>query len=325
MSHYNHLTTKERCCIVHFKKLGWSITKIANELGRNKSTISRELKRNTIDNSYNVSKAEQLYENRRKNCGAIGKRLNTKLVDYISSKLDLGWSPEQINGRLMLDYPSDNQMHISFKTIYNWIYDKFLIKGDLNKLRRKGKSRKPKETRGKFNTGKSIKERPKEVRKRKTVGHWELDTVVSSRGKSKACLATIVERKTRFAFAVHIPNRKSETFNKALFSVLKNLSGNLVKSLTVDRGKEFAKYKDIEEQLKTNVYFADPYSSWQRGTNENTNGLIREYFPKKFDFSTISQKEVDYALNLLNNRPRKCLNFKTPYEAFISEIDMCCT
>lgn len=106
---------------------------------------------------------------------------------------------------------------------------------------------------------------------------------------------------------------------------MKELPKNLIKSLTVDRGKEFARYEEIEEELETSVYFADPYSSWQRGTNENTNGLIREYFPKKFNFSTINQNEVDQVLNLLNNRPRKCLGFKTPYEAFMVEFNRCCT
>jgi IS30 family transposase len=325
MSHYNHLTTKEGCCIVHFKKLGWAVKDIANELGRDRSTIYRELKRNTIDNKYSATKAGELYRNRRSNCGAKGKKQTNNLVEYINAKLQLGWSPEQIEGRLTHDYPLDNQMRISFKTIYNWIYDRFLIKGDLTRLRRKGKSRKPKETRGKFNTGKSIKERPKEVRKREIAGHWELDTVVSSRGKSKACLATFVERKTRFLYAVLMPNRKAVTLNNALFSALSNLPKTIIKSLTVDRGKEFAKYEDIEKYLETDVYFADPYSSWQRGTNENTNGLLREYFPKKFNFNTTDQDEVNHVLNLLNHRPRKCLGYKTPYEAFINELNKCCT
>ena len=146
---------------------------------------------------------------------------------------------------------------------------------------RKGKSLKPKETRGKFNIGNIIKQRLKEVRKRNSIGHWEFDTVVSSRGKSKACLATFVERKTRLTKI----------------------------RLIVDRGKEFASYLEFEKKLNVNVYFADPYSSWQRGANENTNGLLRKFFPKKFDFSTITQNDVDIVENILNNRPRKCLGY----------------
>ena len=180
----------------------------------------------------------------------------------------------------------------------------------------KGKSLNPKETRGKFNIGKSIKDRPKEVRKRETIGHWELDTVVSSRGKSKACLSTFVERKSRFLIAQVMENRKSSTFNFHCFTAFKDIPTNLIKTFTVDRGKEFAGYVDIENTLNIDVYFADAYASWQRGTNENTNGLLREFYPKKFDFSSINQKELDNIVTIINNRPRKCLGYKTPAEVF---------
>ena len=253
MSHYHHLTTKERCCIVHFIELGWSLNKIAKELNRSTSTISREIKRNSIYGIYQANKAQEVYEKRRNNCGSKGKKHNFKLIKYINSKLQLGWSPEQIKGRMEYEFPNNLKMRISFKTIYIWIYNEFLIKGDLSKLRHKGKSRSPVETRGRFNKGRSIKQRPKEAKKRKIAGHWELDTIVSSRGKSKACLATIVERKTRFLFAVHMPNRKSSSYNEALINCLKYLPKNLVRSLAVDRGKEFAKYQEIEKELKTDV------------------------------------------------------------------------
>ncbi len=308
-------------------------------------------------------------------------------------------------------------MKIGFKTIYRWLYQKIIAKGNVNRLRRKGKSLKPKETRGKFNIGKSIKDRPKEVRKRETIGHWELDTVVSSRGKSKACLSTFVERKSRFLIAQVMENRKSSTlretighweldtvvssrgkskaclstfverksrfliaqvmenrksstFNFHCFTAFKDIPCDLIKTFTVDRGKEFARYVDIENTLNIDVYFADAYASWQRGTNENTNGvdrgkefaryvdientlnidvyfadayaswqrgtnentngLLREFYPKKFDFSsisqqeldhivtviTISQQELDHIVTVINNRPRKCLGYKTPAEVF---------
>ena len=208
-------------------------------------------------------------------------------------------------------------MKIGFKTIYRWLYQKIIAKGNVNRLRRKGKSLKPKETRGKFNIGKSIKDRPKEVRKRETIGHWELDTVVSSRGKSKACLSTFVERKSRFLIAQVMENRKSSTFNFHCFTAFKDIPTNLIKTFTVDRGKEFAGYVDIENTLNIDVYFADAYASWQRGTNENTNGLLREFYPKKFDFSSINQKELDNIVTIINNRPRKCLGYKTPAEVFV--------
>lgn len=313
---YKHITTNERCCIANFLSLGLSLRKIAKHLNRNVSTISREVKRNSTNGKYLAHIACENYAKNRKNCGAKGKSSNPTLIKYIEDGLEKTWSPEQIAGRLRLDYQDDKSMKIGFKTIYRWLYQKIIAKGNVNRLRRKGKSLKPKETRGKFNIGKSIKDRPKEVRKRETIGHWELDTVVSSRGKSKACLSTFVERKSRFLIAQVMENRKSSTFNFHCFTAFKDIPTNLIKTFTVDRGKEFAGYVDIENTLNIYVYFADAYASWQRGTNENTNGLLREFYPKKFDFSSINQKELDNIVTIINNRPRKCLGYRTPAEVF---------
>ena len=313
---YKHITTNERCCIANFLSLGLSLRKIAKHLNRNVSTISREVKRNSTNGKYLAHIACENYAKNRKNCGAKGKSSNPTLIKYIEDGLEKTWSPEQIAGRLRLDYQDDKSMKIGFKTIYRWLYQKIIAKGNVNRLRRKGKSLKPKETRGKFNIGKSIKDRPKEVRKRETIGHWELDTVVSSRGKSKACLSTFVERISRFLIAQVMENRKSLTLNFHCFTAFKDIPTNLIKTFTVDRGKEFAGYVDIENTLNIDVYFADAYASWQRGTNENTNGLLREFYPKKFDFSSINQKELDNIVTIINNRPRKCLGYKTPAEVF---------
>ncbi len=319
---YKHITINERCCIVEYLKLGWSLSKIARELNRDKSSISREIKRNNLNGKYTAHIAQDQYEIRRIKCKPYGKSANASLVSYIQDKLNDHWSPEQISGRIKLELK--NQA-ISFSTIYSWLYNGILKQCSVKLLRRKGKSLKPKETRGKFNIGKTISKRPKEVRKRKVIGHWELDTVVSSRGKSKACLSTFVERKTRVTKIRLMPNRKSITFNEHCIKALRQFSNTALKTLTVDRGKEFAGYSELEENLNVEVFFADPYSSWQRGTNENTNGLIREFFPKKFDFSTITQDDVDIVENILNNRPRKCLGYKTPLEVFNEEQAKCCT
>ena len=313
---YKHITINERCCIASFLDLGWSIRKIAKHLDRNASTISREIKRNSVNGKYLAHIANDNYVSNRLLCGAKGKLNNSKLIEYVENGLNKTWSPEQIAGRLRLDYQDNSSMKISFKTIYRWIYKKIIVKGNISKLRRKGKSLKPKETRGKFNIGKSIKDRPKDVRKREIVGHWELDTVVSSRGKSKACLSTFVERKSRYLIAQVMDNRKSTTFNLHCFKAFEPISSKLIKTFTVDRGKEFARYNEIEKTLNIDVYFADPYASWQRGTNENTNGLLREFYPKKFDFATITQNDLDIMVNIINNRPRKCLEYKTPAEVF---------
>lgn len=285
--------------------------KFAKYLNRNASTISRETRRNSVNEKYLAHIANEIYLNNRTNCEAKGKSSNYKLIEYIEHGLNKTWSPEQIVGSLRLDYKDDKSMKVGFKTIYRWVYKNIIVKGDAKKLRRKGKSLKQKETRGKFNIGKSIKNRPKDIRKIESAGHWELDTVVSSRGKSKARLSTFVERKNRYLIAQVMDNRKSTTFNLLCFKVFEPISNKLIKTFAVDRGKEFAGYNEIEKTLNIDVYFADPYASWQRGTNENTNGLLREFYPKKFDFSTITQNKLDVVVNIINNRPRKCLGYKT--------------
>ena len=247
---YKHITINERCCIANFLGLGWSIRKIAKHLNRNASTISREIRRNSVNGKYLAHIANEIYLNNRMNCGAKGKSSNYKLIEYIENGLNKTWSPEQIAGRLRLESKDDKSMKIGFKTIYRWIYKNIIIKGDVKKLRRKGKSLKSKETRGKFNIGKSIKNRPKDIRKRESIGHWELDTVVSSRGKSKACLSTFVERKSRYLIAQVMDDRKSATFNLHCFEAFESISNTLIKTFTVDRGKEFAGYNEIEKRLK---------------------------------------------------------------------------
>ena len=311
---YKHITIDERCCIANFLDLGWSIRKIAKHLNRNASTISREIRRNSVNGKYLAHIANGIYLNNRMNCGAKGKSSNYKLIEYIEHGLNKTWPPEQIVGSLRLDYKDDKSMKVGFKTIYRWVYKNIIVKGDVKKLRRKGKSLKQKETRGKFNIGKSIKNRPKDIRKIESAGHWELDTVVSSRGKSKARLSTFVERKNRYLIAQVMDNRKSTTFNLLCFKVFEPISNKLIKTFAVDRGKEFTGYNEIEKTLNIDVYFAGPYASWQRGTNENTNGLLREFYPKKFDFSTITQNKLDVVVNIINNRPRKCLGYKTSTE-----------
>jgi IS30 family transposase len=192
--------------------------------------------------------------------------------------------------------------------------------GDLSCLRQKGKRRKPRETRGRFNIGTSIHQRPKEVKRRETFGHWELDTVVSSRGKSKGCLATFVERQTRFYVAIKIENRSATEMYRAISELYKLFPKDTFKTYTVDRGKEFACYSKVEADLKVPVYFADAYSSWQRGSNENANGLLREFFPKKTDLARVSDEEINEALCLINHRPRKCLGWKTSFELFHEKL-----
>lgn len=223
------------------------------------------------------------------------------------------WSPEQIVGRLF-----DGEL--SFKSIYRWINNNLLHFPALSFLRQKGKRQNPKETRGRFNVGKTISQRPKEVSTRETFGHWEADTVVSSRGKSKGCIASFVERKSRYYICFLIPDRSAKSMEYAIKQLITSLSENTVKTITVDRVKEFSCYKNIESSFGVSIYFADPYSAWQRGSNENSNGLLREFFPKRTDLEKVTQIELNYALNSINLRPRKCLNWKMPFEIFSLEV-----
>ena len=199
-------------------------------------------------------------------------KVTYEILENIKEKPPSKWSPEQIVGRLYKGI-------LSFKTIYKWIYSG-VIDFNISKLRRKGKSRKSEETRGKFNIGTSIRKRLKNIRYRISFGHWELDTVVSSRGKSKGCLATFVERKTRFYIALPMKDGIKDSMFEAINKLVKSLPKEALKRFTSDRGKEFACYDEVEK-LAIDFYFAAPYSAWQRGSNENSNGLLREYYPKK--------------------------------------------
>jgi IS30 family transposase len=176
-------------------------------------------------------------------------------------------------------------------------------------LRRKGKSHGVKETRGKFSKGKSIRKRDKSVYRREEAGHWEVDTVVSGQGKSKACFATFVERKTRYYIAVKMPDRKAATMAKTIIQTLSEFPSELVKTITCDRGTEFANWAEIENALNCDIYFADPYCAWQKGSNENSNGLLREFYPKGRNLSRVSPATLKRNLALINARPRKVLKF----------------
>ena len=258
-------------------------------MGRNVSTVSRELRRNCTHMydipSYYPHTAQKKYLLRRSYCHR-GMYWNEETIAYINGKLKATWSPEQIAGaKAPVPVPS-------WRTIYRWIYEKYLVNGNLKVLRRKGKTRNGKETRGKYNVGKSIRKREKSVYSRKIAGHWELDTVVSGQGKSTACFATFAERKTRFYIAVKIPDRRAATMENAVVETLSRFPQELVKTITCDRGSEFANWANIEKRLGCNVYFADPYCAWQKGSNENSNGLLREFYPKGRNLSRVSPKNA---------------------------------
>jgi IS30 family transposase len=299
---YTHLSITERSQLEILLRLGWSNRTIGKELGRHHSTIARERLRGGADGAYTTEHAQSAYIERRKSCRSSG-RFTSGLALEIEEKLLQTWSPEQIaEERRMSGKP-----FVCFKTIYRWLYAGRLAAGEVRVLRHKGKRRKPLETRGRFLVGKTISQRPKEIRKRESFGHWELDTVVSSRGNSRACAATFIERKTRQYVAVKMPDRTAHSMEVAFGVVASQYPQGTFQTATTDRGKEFACYKQLETFHGLDVYFADPYSSWQRGSNENSNGLLREFFPKGHDFAQVTDEELAHALHLINQRPRKCL------------------
>ena len=319
---YKHLSIEERSCIRKYYVDGLSYREIARLLGRNPSTISREFKRNRTHMydvpTYYPHTAQRKYLLRRSYCHR-GMFHSQEVIDYINEKLLLTWSPEQIACT-----PCELIMP-SWRTIYRWIYEKYLVNGNLKVLRRKGKTRGIKETRGKFSKGKSIRKRDKSVYSRTEAGHWEADSVVSGLGKSKACFATLAERKTRYYIAVKMPDRTAATMERTIEAVLSSFPPELVKTITCDRGTEFANWRSIEQTLGCDVYFADPYCAWQKGTNENLNGLLREFYPKGHNLSRVSPATLKRNLALLNARPRKVLSFCSPQSLWERELLKCCT
>ena len=328
MSLYTHLTIDEREQIFLLFHQGQSIRVIAKLLERSPSTISRELARNHENQNYSPSVAQSKYTKRKSNCGRNLLLKNPELKALVKKLfLNEQWSPEQIAARLKLE---KSAYTISFNTIYRAIY-----RGDLNesnlshghrgairKLRHKGKTRHTKnhiEKRGKISVTHTIHERPAAANNRSTIGHWEADTVAGKTGK--ACLVTLTDRKTRYLMVEKIEKKIAVHVRDSVIKLLSALPKNKRKSITPDRGKEFSKHSEVTEQLEEMpFYFADPHAPWQRGTNENTNGLLREYFPKKEDMTACSKVYIDTCIEKLNKRPRKCLGWKTPYELFFSKV-----
>lgn len=318
---YKHLTIEERCCLREYYKKGYSYRKIAKLIGRNVSTVSRELRRNFTHiydiPTYYPHTAQKKSNLRRSYCHR-GMFWDKKVLEYIDKRLQETWSPEQISKT-----PCELKMP-SFKTIYRWI-DKRYLTSTLKNLRRKGKTRKRLGHGGRFTTGKSIRKRDKSVYSRKEFGHWEADTVVSGQGKSKTCFATLAERKTRYYIAIKIPDRTGASMADAMIKVLSEFPEGTVKTITCDRGSEFSEWRRIERELNCNMYFADPYCAWQKGTNENLNGLLREFYPKGRNLARVSPSTLKKNLALINARPKKVLGFQKPVDLFSSFVSKCCT
>jgi len=324
---YTRLTLEEREEISRGQACGETITSIATRIGRNKSTVSRELKRYTSKKKGYRASAAQYRANWQATCRRRGKLkllANKALEQYVIDHILLGWSPTQIVRRLGIEYPEDITMRVSHETIYTYIF--VLPRGELKKqllaglrqqrkYRRKRKDKsKETETRGKLADIVSIEERPKEVEDRTVPGHWEGDLILG--GHKRSGLGTLVERTTRLTLLVPLKDKDALSVRRAFAQKMKQLPKQLKKTMTYDQGKEMCEHRLFTKDTKIQVYFAHPGCPWERGTNENTNGLIRQYFPKGTDFKKVSRKEITRVQDLLNGRPRKALNFQTPNEVF---------
>jgi len=315
MRTYKQLTSEQRYQISALKEIGYGPSKIAQELEVHKSTISRELSRNIGERGYRPKQANEKALERRTNATAR-KRISAETWEVVEEKLRQDWSPEQVSGWL----EKRQEIRISHEWIYQYILTDKQVGGDLyTHLRQHGKRRKrygQYDRRGKLPQRVSIEERPQLVEQRQRLGDWEVDTLV---GKGhRGALVSLVERKSRYTLLQPVTQRLANWVADATISLLQPFT-DLVHTITGDNGKEFAEHVRIAETLQANFYFAHPYSAWERGTNENTNGLVRQYFPKKTDFSQVVQSETNAVVDRLNQRPRKCLDFKSPFEVFFDQ------
>lgn len=306
---YTQLTQVQRYQISALLKMEHTRTEIAKSLGVHKSTISRELKRNRGQRGYRPKQAHQKAQERRARNGPQIEEQDWQLVE---ERLVLDWSPEQISAWLK----SERDIQISHESIYRYIYADKRAGGKLYKhLRRQKKRRKRlggRDLRGKIHDRVSIEQRPEIVDQRSRLGDWEVDLIFGS-GR-KGALVTLTERKSRFTLLRGVAAKSADLVSRTVIDLLCWV--NHLETITADNGKEFANHKHISEELALDFFFAHPYASWERGTNENTNGLIRQYFPKNLDLSTVTAEEECFVMDRLNLRPRKCLDFLTPYEVF---------
>ena len=318
---YRHMSAEERETLSLGLAHGHSLRTMASVLGRAPSTVSRELTRNAVQGPYRACTAHTLASARARQPRRSRKLLDPWLWQYVQTHLAEGYSPEQIAGRLRRAYPADMGKQLSVETIYAGLY--VLPRGALRSellaaLRQARKVRRPRargtDRRGQIPNMTPIAARPAEVATRTVPGHWEGDLIKGARNGS--AVGTLVERTTRLVILVRMDGTDARSARQGFTKKLRHVPAMLRKTLTYDRGKEMAEHERLAARLAIRIFFADPYSPWQRGTNENTNGLLRQYLPKGTDLSGYTQRELNAIAHRLNTRPRKCLNFATPLEVF---------
>lgn len=316
---YKQITSDERDLIAAHHANGFSLSEIAKMLDRHKSTISRELTRNTPQYSkiYLSSHAHKKAKKRKKYAAMKDELKCHKIRNFVQNKLKIGWTPEIIAGELALD---PTKMNISHESIYQYIYKErpdlvqYLARSHKKRFKRVPK---PNKKNSRIPNRISIDQRLDEINDRSQFGHWESDAVVSK--QSKVALTVLIERVSRLVKIKKIKQNKADIFSKAVIRRMKGLPSSARRSITYDNGSENTQHEFINDQLNTDSYFCNPYHSWEKGSVENVNGLIRRFLPKKTDFAKITHKRIKEIELLLNNRPRKCLGFKTPNQVFLEQ------
>ena len=306
---YCHLVLSERSQIESLNQLGYSIRKIAKLVKRHPSTIARELKRNLVYQNYDRDQASNLARDRRSLASQVVKKMNQLLIDLVDRYLKNRWSPEQISG-----YLKRHRISISHSRIYQYIWEDRKQGGDLYKyLRHKGKKYKGKggSGRGMIINRVDITLRPKIVDRKTRIGDWEADTIIGK--ANQGAIVSLVDRKTKFTKLIKVKDKTAASVTNAVISSLLSLPMTH-RTITFDHGKEFAFHEEIAKQTGAKTYFATPYHSWERGLNEHTNGLVRQYIPKSTHFDTVNDELINRIENDLNNRSRKVLEFRSPNE-----------
>lgn len=320
---YTQLTSQERYVIYHLRLFHLSYREIGRRLKRHHTTIIREVERNRpkyFDSVYWHEWAHEQALQRRRLPRHERKRVNPDLVGYVERGLREDWSPETITGRLRRDYPGQPTMRICAETIYRWINRDASKGGQFYAClpwqhKKRQKQRRYGTGRGLIPDRIGISQRPTAVDLRQRFGDWEGDTVEGGKGGGQ--IVSHVERKSRYLIAAKLNDKTAQSMARTSIQAYQRIPRHLRQTLTVDNGKEFARFKEIECKTGLSVYFADPYAAWQRGCNENTNGLLRRYFPKGCDFSRVTDEALAAVVKKLNHRPRKCLGYRSPHEVFM--------
>jgi len=313
MRTYKQLTQEQRYQIYALMKMGINQTQIGKFIGVDKSTISRELSRNRGQRGYRPKQAHGLAQSRRKK-GEY--RIQAETWVLVEAKIRMDWSPEQISGWLLKHY----HIQVSHEWIYQYILSDKQTGGDLYKHLRCQKKRRKRygshDCRGNLPNRRSIEERPKIVDQRQRFGDWEVDTIVGKRHHQ--AIVTLTERKSRLALLRKVDRRTADMVSDAMFELLHPVADRL-HTITGDNGKEFAYHERIAQELGIDFFFAHPYAAWERGTNENMNGLVRQYIPKNRELTSVTNDELEMIMTKLNHRPRKCLDFMSPFEVFFKQ------